>query len=245
MPEGPSIIILKDLLADLNLNNTKILEVEGNLDEKIKNRLFHQKIINFKSWGKHFLICFDDFTLRIHFMLFGSYLINERKKIQLKLGLTFKTDELNLYSCKIDILEGDLDQFYDWSADIMSDQWDEKAALKKIKELPQSFICDILLDQKIFSGVGNIIKNEVMYRIGVHPLTKIENLPATKLKALVKEARKYSFEFLKWKKINKLSEHWQVYLQKKCLFDHKVEKQKLGRTNRQTYYCSKCQKKYE
>ncbi|MER3465444.1 MAG: endonuclease, partial [Chitinophagaceae bacterium] len=36
---------------------------------------------------------------------------------------------------------------------------------------------DALLDQEIFSGVGNIIKNEVLYRIEVHPLSTIGALP--------------------------------------------------------------------
>ncbi|UKT65330.1 DNA-formamidopyrimidine glycosylase family protein [Pedobacter mucosus] len=244
MPEGPSIIILKDLIKDLDLHKPEIIEVAGNLEDKLKDRLLHQHIQSFKSWGKHFLICFKDFTLRIHFMLFGTYLINDRKKNTLKLGLTLPKDELNFYNCKIDILEGDIDDHYDWSVDIMADHWDEKAALEKLKQLPESFVCDVLLDQQIFAGSGNIIKNEVMYRVGVHPLTKIKDLPAKKLKDLVKEIRKYSFDFLKWKSVNKLSEHWEVYLQKTCPFGHKINKEKLGKTHRQTYYCSKCQKLY-
>jgi endonuclease-8 len=98
----------------------------------------------------------------------------------------------------------------------MADEWNSKAAIKKLKKEPEAFVCDILLDQQIFSGVGNIIKNEVLYRIRVHPLTRIENLPPAKLKALVKEARNYSFDFLKWKKENALSKHWEVYSQKEC-----------------------------
>ena len=30
-------------------------------------------------------------------------------------------------------------------------------------------VCDALLDQTVFAGVGNIIKNEVLFRTGVHP----------------------------------------------------------------------------
>jgi len=52
------------------------------------------------------------------------------------------------------------------------------------------------LDQNIFAGVGNIIKNEVLFRICVHPGSKVGKLPAKQLNALVKEARNYSFDFL-------------------------------------------------
>ncbi|WP_316845098.1 DNA-formamidopyrimidine glycosylase family protein [Pedobacter psychrodurus] len=245
MPEGPSIVILKDLIKELHLGQPEILEVAGNAKNIDKDRLLHQKIQAFKSWGKHFLICFNDFTIRIHFMLFGTYLINERKKTPLKLGLIFKKDELNFYTCKVDLLEGNVKEHYNWENDIMADEWNSKAAIKKLKKEPEAFVCDILLDQQIFSGVGNIIKNEVLYRIRVHPLTRIENLPPTKLKALVKEARNYSFDFLKWKKENALSKHWEVYSQKECPLHHVIEKKELGKTHRQTYYCKKCQKLYE
>jgi endonuclease-8 len=244
MPEGPSIVILKDLIKALHLGKPEVLEVAGNAKNFDKDRLLHEKIQDFKSWGKHFLICFNDFTIRIHFMLFGSYLINERKKAPLKLGLIFKKDELNFYTCKVDLLKGNVKKHYNWENDVMADEWNSTAAIKKLKEKPQALVCDVLMNQQIFSGVGNIIKNEVLYRTRIHPLTKIENLPPAKLKALVKEARNYSFDFLKWKKENTLSKHWEVYSQKECLLKHKMEKKELGKTHRQTYFCKKCQKLY-
>lgn len=244
MPEGPSIVILKDLIAELHLGKPEVLEVAGNAKGFDQERLLHENILDFKSWGKHFLICFKDFTIRIHFMLFGSYLINERKKTTLTLGLTFKKDELNFYTCRVDLLEGNVNMHYNWANDIMADEWDGKLALKKLKENPKALVCDVLLDQQLFSGVGNIIKNEVLYRIRVHPLTKILDLPIIKLKALVTEARNYSFDFLKWKKANTLSKHWQVYSQKECPLGHIIKKKELGKTYRQTYFCPKCQKLY-
>ncbi|MBC6109398.1 DNA-formamidopyrimidine glycosylase family protein [Pedobacter fastidiosus] len=245
MPEGPSIVILKELIAELHLHKPEIIEVAGNVKTIDKDRLLHQKIQEFRSWGKHFLICFNDFTIRIHFMLFGTYLINDTKKTALKLGLTFKKDELNFYTCKVDLLEGKADVLYDWTTDIMADEWDSKKAIKKLKEDPESYVCDILLDQHIFAGVGNIIKNEILYRSRIHPLSKIKDLPPAKIKELIKEARHYSFDFLKWKKENTLSKHWEVYSQKLCPNGHPIEKKELGKTHRQSYYCSICQKKYD
>jgi formamidopyrimidine-DNA glycosylase len=40
----------------------------------------------------------------------------------------------------------------------MNDAFDEKHAKKKLKQIPDTLVCDALLDQKIFAGVGNIIK---------------------------------------------------------------------------------------
>ncbi len=84
MPEGPTIIILKEEVQ--SFIGKKIIKVEGNSRLDIQ-RLSGKKIIDFKSWGKHFLICFKDFTVRIHFMLFGSYRINEQKESAPRLRL--------------------------------------------------------------------------------------------------------------------------------------------------------------
>jgi endonuclease-8 len=51
-------------------------------------------------------------------------------------------------------------------------------ARKKLKAIPKTMICDALLDQQIFSGVGNIIKNEVLYRVKLHPENNISDIPA-------------------------------------------------------------------
>jgi endonuclease-8 len=81
MPEGPSIVILKQLIDELDLVDEPILEVSGNTKIE-KERMLNQQVRAFRSWGKHFLICFDSFSLRIHFLLFGSYRLNERKESQ-------------------------------------------------------------------------------------------------------------------------------------------------------------------
>src|SRR5450432_1181908 len=158
MPEGPSIIILKELVQ--SFKGKRILKVEGNSKLDIQ-RMAEEKIIDFKSWGKHFLICFKDFTVRIHFMLFGSYRINEQKEAVPRLRLIFKNEELNFYACSIKFIEEDINDVYDWTSDVMNDNWNPKAAKKKLRENPEELACDILLNQNIFTGVGNIIKNEV------------------------------------------------------------------------------------
>lgn len=243
MPEGPSLVILRELVEELHLEGASIIEVTGNTSID-KERMLNQQVLTFKSWGKHFLICFKDFTLRIHFLMFGSYRINDRKDSMVRLGLIFKNAELNFYTCSLKFIEGDLDLVYDWKADIMSDDWDAKAAMKKLKQKGESLVCDILLDQTIFSGVGNIIKNEVLYRIGVHPMNTVDALPPAKLKALIKEARQYSFDFLEWKKAFVLKKHWLIHTRKVCPLGHPVEKEHMGKTKRRTFFCTRCQKLY-
>ncbi|MGZ3898321.1 MAG: endonuclease, partial [Flavisolibacter sp.] len=93
---------------------------------------------------------------------------------------------------------------------------------------------------------GNIIKNEVLYRIEVHPKTMVGSLPLKKLNGLIREARTYSFDFLQWKKEYTLRKHWKVHTKKTCERDgDAIVKEYLGKTNRRTFFCNTCQVWYD
>lgn len=243
MPEGPSIILVKEAVA--KFAGKKILTVSGNtkIDQSI---LLNKKVIEFKSWGKHFLICFKGFTLRVHFLMFGSYTIDEKKPDRaIRLNLTFTNGEINLYTCSLKYLEGDLDQYYDWSADVMNDAWNKKSAKAKLKTDPDQMICDALLEQDIFAGVGNIIKNEILYRVRVHPESIVGEMPAAKLNKLMDEARIYSFQFLEWKRNFELKKHWLAHTKKTCLrCNLPIVKKHTGLKNRRSFICANCQVLY-
>lgn len=242
MPEGPSIIILKDAVKQFK--GKKVIKVEGNSKLEIQ-RISSEKIIDFKSWGKHFLICFKNFTVRIHFMLFGSYRINEQRQSTPRLALIFDKGQLNFYACSIKFIDQKIDTIYDWTSDVMNDEWDPKAAKKKLKQNSERIIADALLDQNVFAGVGNIIKNEVLFRIKVHPKTRVGDLSSKKLTELIKEARQYSFDFLEWKKQYVLKKHWLVHTKKICPRDGSaIMKEYLGKTHRRTFFCNTCQVLY-
>jgi len=242
MPEGPSIVILKEEVQPFI--GKKIVRVEGNSKQDIQ-RLFEQEIIDFKSWGKHFLICFKEFTVKIHFMLFGSYKINEQKDRAPRLRLIFNEGEMNFYACSVKFIDGSLDEVYDWTSDVMSDLWNPKTAKEKLKALPDMLVCDALLNQNIFSGVGNIIKNEVLFRIFLHPESKIGKIPQKKINELIKEARNYSFDFLEWKKQYVLKKHWLAHAKTICPRCHiPFIKKHLGKTNRRSFFCNNCQVLY-
>ncbi|MDO9405390.1 MAG: DNA-formamidopyrimidine glycosylase family protein [Polaromonas sp.] len=244
MPEGPSILILKESAA--GFAGRKILRVEGNAGVDL-TRLKGQRIVSLRTWGKHFLIELAEFSVRIHLLMFGSYRINERKEdAQIRLGLGFaKGEELNFYTCSVKYIEGPLDASYDWGADVLSPAWDAVAARKKLRAMPDALVCDALLDQTLFSGVGNIIKNEVLFRIRVHPLSTVGALPAERLRALVTQARQYSFDFLEWKKAGVLKKHWLAHTRRICpRCDIPFLKAHLGKTARRSFFCENCQLRY-
>jgi endonuclease VIII len=243
VPEGPSIVILREEAE--RFAGKRIVAVAGNTTIA-KERLLGERIVAIRSWGKHFLVELKAFSLRIHFLMFGSWRIDERKDgATPRLSLGFRRGELNVYTCSVRFIEEPLDDVYDWSADVMSDAWNPAAARRKLRAMPETLVCDALLDQNVFAGVGNIIKNEVLFRIRVHPLSKVGALSPRKLAQLVDEARRYSFDFLAWKKAFVLRKHWLAHTKRTCpRCGIALLKAHLGATDRRSFWCERCQRRY-
>jgi endonuclease-8 len=246
MPEGPSIVILRELAE--GFAGKRVLEAGGNTRTIDPTRMQGLAVRRVASWGKHFLVQFDGFVLRVHFMLFGSYAIDEdapgrAPRLQLRFS---RGRRLNFYACSVRYLEGDIDDLYDFSTDVMNDAWNPRAALRALRTQPDMLVCDALLEQDVFAGVGNIIKNEVLFRIRVHPESRVGALPATKLRELVKQAREYSFDFYRWKKAYVLRKHYQVHTKTECPRDDTrlAYAKALGRKQRRAFWCPTCQRLY-
>jgi len=240
MPEGPSIVILRDQCQQFV--NRKVRRVGGNSKVIDLQRMAGKRVLAIQSWGKHFLIRFSGFTLRVHFLLFGSYRINERRDSTPRVSLEFVNGELNLYACSVKYLDQAPEDVYDWRGDVLSPQWDPGAAKAKLLAQPNMLVCDALLDQSIFAGIGNIIKNEVLFRIRLHPASRIGALPPRKLAELIRQARQYSFDFLEWKKAFVLRKHWLVHNKgtcPRCLIP--LQRRHMGTHDRRTFFCENCQ----
>jgi endonuclease-8 len=245
MPEGPSIVIMREQAA--GFAGRTITHASGNSKTVDFDALVDQPVLAVRSWGKHFLLQLPNLALRIHLLMFGSYRINERKEgAEPRLRLGFDDgQEFNFYTCSVKILPADLDAQYDWRSDLMADAWDARLALKKLRAQPDTLLCDATLDQEIFSGAGNIFKNEVLFRIRVHPLSKVGALPAAKQRELVEQMHVYAFDFLKWKKAFVLKQHWLAHTKRICpRCDIPFHKGHLGKTKRRSFFCIKCQKQY-
>jgi endonuclease-8 len=251
MAEGPSIVLLRERAAVFV--GREIVRVEG--DAPIaKGRLRGERVVGVRSFGKHFLLELPRFTVRVHLLMLGSYCIDERKAKPIRLGLGFDDGrEINFYSCSAKLVEEPLDDVYDWRRDVLADAWDPLLARKRLRADPEALVCDALLDQSVFAGVGNVIKNEILFRIRLHPLSRVGALPAAKLRELVTQARTYTFEFLAWKRADAdggspvwrgdtLSAHWLVHNKKSCPRCHvPLVKAHLGALDRRSYYCEGCQ----
>ncbi|WNH49793.1 endonuclease [Stenotrophomonas aracearum] len=242
MPEGPSIVILREAAAKFRRKTVRRAIGNSSLD---LTRMEGRRVLSLRSWGKHFLIEFSGFSLRVHMLMFGSYRIDERKPAPPRVSLQFDNGELNIYASSLKYIEGPLDDTYDWRTDVMNDAWDPRLARRRLKLQPETLVCDALLDQDLFAGVGNIIKNEVLFRQRVHPESRIGDLPPRVLGRVITDAREYSFRFLEWKRAFELRNHWQIHTKRTCPnCGGPVSKTYPGKSKRRTFFCPNCQVRY-
>ena len=243
MPEGPQMVFLKEQIE--YFKGQLIVKAEGN-DKNIPfETIKGQELIDIKTFGKEILFCFPGFAIRIHLMLFGKYAIDSELDRLLRLALIFETGEIRFYACECKFITTSLDEVYDWSSDVLNKTFDAAKAVDKLTAKPKQLICEALLDQKILAGVGNKIKNEVLFRRRVHPESVVGEIPTNELKKLVDECVKLSYEYLDWKREETDNDHWEVYKKKECPRDHiPVIKQKIGKSGRSCYFCDRCQRLY-
>lgn len=239
--EGPSIVILTEECA--KFVGQKVIRSSGS--SKIINieALRGQRLLALRSWGKHFILQFEKTNLKIHFMLFGSYTVDTPKpERQPRLALKFPAGELFTYACSVREIESPLSNLYDWRVDLMAAEWDEILAVRNLKALGKVLICDALLQQDIFAGAGNIFKNEVLFKLGLRPETKLDTLSENELKLLAREMRLYAFQFFIWKKQFQLRKNWNVYKRKFCaVCETKTVMKTTGKLKRRSHYCPTCQ----
>jgi endonuclease-8 len=128
----------------------------------------------------------------------------------------------------------------------MNKKWDTGKAIEKLRAKPKLMICDALLDQDIFAGSGNIIKNESLFRACIHPESLCGEIPDDQLKVLIKDVVKFTADFLKWNINHSLSKHLEAYGRETCPRNHiPFHKKDAGKTKRRSFYCDKCQLLYK
>ena len=76
------------------------------------------------------------------------------------------------------------------SADVLSAEFDPRQAESRVLARTGEAIGDVLLDQKVIAGVGNVFKSEVCFVTGVHPFALVAALTPEQIHAVVATAQK-------------------------------------------------------
>ncbi|KAM9154556.1 endonuclease 8-like 2 [Pangshura tecta] len=189
--------------------------------------------------------------LRFYFGLFGSIRANEFSRANKankrgdwkdpvpRLVLHFDSGGfLVFYNCQIHWCTSPA---VEPASDILSPKFHRGQALAALRQ-PTS-ICYTLLDQRYFSGLGNIIKNEILYLARIHPLSQGSLLALSALESLLDHAVRFSTDWLN-KKLAGKGLHYQIYLKEKCPLGHEVMQGTFGPQDgfkRLSWWCPQCQ----
>jgi len=113
-------------------------------------------------------------------------------------------------------------------------------------------VCQVLMDQKFYAGIGNYLKAEILYRSGIHPAAIARDLTIDQLTRLhtnilktVQEAYENGGATLKDYitpdgKKGRYQQQLLVYQQQKCPTGHLIQKSTFN-DKRTTHWCPECQ----
>ncbi|KAK7471346.1 hypothetical protein BaRGS_00036021 [Batillaria attramentaria] len=182
--------------------------------------------------GKELFMFFGESCLRVHFLMAGSFRVNDQQvdtdggkaAATASLEIQFSKDKLTFYKCAAEI--------------------SPKRAVSEVMAEEDRQLCDVLLDQDILPGVGNIIKNEALFDSGLKPDTIVKELTEEHIAHLVKMTRDFSMVFYKCRKNGtNLRNYMKVYQKGKCgECGMKITMTRMGEdSERVTYFCPACQ----
>lgn len=263
MPELPEVETVKETLKKLLIGKTikDVLVFYKNIigeisQEEFINEVKGQTINDIKRKGKFLIFCLDDKYLLSHLRMEGKYFIKPvDEEINKHEHIVFLFDDFSLRyhdtrKFGVMLIRKDLDTpplsnlgFEPW--DLTIDYLKPKMNNKPIKEL--------LLDQSIISGLGNIYADEVCAYAHIHPKTPANSLNDEELNKII-EGSKVILEkailaggttirsYLSSLNVSgRFQQELIVHTKDKCGFcQGRIVKIRVG--GRGTYYCPYCQK---
>ncbi|XP_068182208.1 endonuclease 8-like 3 [Antennarius striatus] len=254
MVEGPGCTLNGEKIRAKVQGGQEVKEMRGSLLTSTKTN-FHslcgRQYTCVKTLGKELFVYFGVRALRIHFGMNGSMRINpvERKATTgstpvLEIRLT--KDTVCFYDSTVEIrLTEDCEQRMKAmeALDVCSSAFSFSRSEEAVRSQSSRMLCDVLLDQAVMPGVGNIIKNEALFDSGLHPTVKVQQLTDEQIHHLVKMTRDFTLLFYKCRKSGSaLHKHYKVYKRPQCgQCSHVITVCRLGDNGRMTYFCERCQ----
>jgi endonuclease VIII len=216
--------------------------------EQIAGRTIEQVV----PIGKHLIIDFSGgLHLRTHMRMNGSwhiYRTGERwKKPRRDMRVVVETDEWVAVAFNVPVAEflddretcrqNDLRHL---GPDVLGETYDAEEAFRRIRARPDSEIANVLLNQRVMAGIGNIWKSETLFACRVSPFMRVEELSDEQVNCLVTSARKLLLRSANAGARNNMS----VYSRggepcRRCKTP--IASRKQGEDARLTYWCPQCQ----
>jgi endonuclease-8 len=147
--------------------------------------------------GKHSLMTFSgDLVLRTHMRMNGSWHIyrpgehwqRPRREMRVLVGtdafvaVGFNIPDAELLTARTMARHRQLQRL---GPDLLDPAFDRLEALRRMREHDREAIADVLLNQRVMAGIGNVFKCEILFMAGVHPFAATESLSLETLERIV------------------------------------------------------------
>lgn len=161
-----------------------------------------RRIESVTARGKHLLMQFSGgLILRTHMRMHGSWHLYRpgerwfRPRRDMRIVLT--TDRFLAVAFQVPeaefLSERDLTRHPRLSAlgpDLLDPAFDAREAVGRLREHPDESIADVVLNQRVLAGIGNVFKSEILFAARVLPSALVRDLSDDHLATLVAEARR-------------------------------------------------------
>jgi endonuclease-8 len=224
----------------------------------VKKMKVHEKSLrglsveDVEAYGKQFRIRLSDTrVILVHLAMWGYWRIYrkgqpwERPKERARLVLRTSSHEAIAFSAPtVRLFEADeLGPDTKWGSlgpDPLRDDFSSREFFKRLREHPGMTVGEALLDQTIISGVGNILRIEILFGAKIHPRRKVSDLTDADRRRLLRWIMKLMW---KWLEERGREDEWiKIYRGKskpcpRCGGPVELFRQR----DRITYACSGCQ----
>ena len=96
-------------------------------------------------------------------------------------------------------------------------------------------ICDVLIDQEIFSGIGNYLRADIMYQAELYPLTKVGKLTREQQVRLCKVVRELCRESLACQREASDPDSLEYYIGEEKAYRHQIYGQEVDPKGRKVH----------
>ena len=218
--------------------------------------LLHKRFNGSDTLGKNIILFFEDIAIRVHLMMFGSIHVYEldepflkpfeRVRLLVK-GIRRKLVVHNAPVIEIDRREKILNRLMSTlGPDPLSEGWSREKAFENLIRFGKEKIGTILLDQSVIAGIGNILRNEILFRAKISPERKVESLSEEEVERIIEQCELLSREFLRLK-IEGKSIRQNIYVYNRyrgrCKYcGNSIRFYMQKPINRKTFVCENCQR---
>ena len=169
------------------------------------NRLAGTTVTEVKPLGKHLLIRFDNgLAIHSHMRMRGAwhlYRKGERwRRPAWQMKALLETDDavaVCFAAPVIELVRDEATKVGHLGPDILSDVWTATDVVTRTRAMGATAIGELLLDQRVTAGIGNVYRCEALWLRKVNPWTKATDLRDEALAAIFETAREAMLANLK------------------------------------------------